>query len=121
MIALDADEAALVQSVARILRELAGCNLGLPVGTAKVVFNDFLAVVPVLDMIAIDDDACFVPLAGCFDHARGRTVQPVSRGGGGQSAAAVRRVGVIEQLILRSAPINVVVLARSAVKDAAVA
>src|ERR1700679_3563728 len=121
MIALNADVAFLGQSVVGLLRELARRDLGLPVGTAQVVFDDFLAVQPMLDVIAVDDDARLVPLAEWLDHAGGRPVQGVRGPRRGQPAAAIGRVGVIQQLILRPAPVNVVVLARSSIKDAAVA
>src|ERR1700733_7099902 len=121
MIALNADVAFLGQSVVGVLRELARRDLGLPVGTAEVIFDDFLAVQPMLDMIAIDDDARLVPLAKRLDHACGRTIQAVRRPRRGEPAAAIGRVGGIQQLILRAAPVNVVVFARRAIEDAAVA
>src|ERR1700677_1623754 len=121
MIALNADVAFLGQSVVGVLRELARRDLGLPVGTAEVIFDDFLAVQPMLDMVAIDDDARLVPLAKRLDHACGRTIQAVRRPRRGEPAAAIGRVGVIQQLILRAAPVNVVVFARGAIEDAAVA
>src|SRR5580700_10149531 len=121
MIALNADVAFLGQSVVGVLRELARRDLGLPVGTAEVIFDDFLAVQPMLDMIANDDDARLVPLAKRLDHPRGRTIQAVRRPRRGEPAAAIGRVGVIQQLILRAAPVNVVVFARGAIEDAAVA
>src|SRR5258708_17640551 len=121
MIALNADESSFCQAIVGILRELARRDLGLPVGTAEVVFDDFLAVQPMLDVIAVDDDPRLVPLAERLDHAGGGTVQGVGGRRGGEPAAAIARVGVIEQLILRTAPVNVVVFARGAVENTAVA
>src|ERR1700722_18685243 len=110
MIALNADVAFLGQSVVGVLRELARRDLGLPVGTAQVVFDDFLAVQPMFDVIAVDDDARLVPLAEWLPRAGGAAAQRARRPRGGEPAASVGRFGVIQQLILRPAPVNVVVL-----------
>src|SRR5258708_9360362 len=74
-----------------------------------------------LDVIAVDDDPRLVPLAERLDHAGGGTVQGVGGRRGGEPAAAVARIGVIEQLILRAAPVNMGVFARGAIEDTAVA
>src|SRR5258708_38733062 len=79
MVALNADEASFCQAVVGIFRELARRDLGLPVGTAKVVFDHLLAVQPMLDVIAVDDDARLVPLAEGLDDAGGGALPGAGR------------------------------------------
>src|ERR1019366_9248294 len=121
MIALDADEAALRQSIVGVCRKFARRDLGFPIGAAQLVSHHFSTIQPMLDMRAVDEDARRVPLAEWSCYASRRSVQTVRRRRGGQWAAAIGRVDVIEELILRRAPIDVLVFPRAAIKNAAVA
>src|SRR5437879_2339466 len=74
-----------------------------------------------LYVIAFYDEARLVPMIE-RQHDPGRCAVERVRGRGGREAtAAVRRVLVIEELIFRAAPVDMIVLACAAVKDTAVA
>ena len=109
------------QTIMGVGREFAGGDLGLPVGALQLVVDDLAAVEPVLDVGALDEDARLVPVIERQHHSGGRTVERVGGRGRREPILAVRRVGVIQQLVFRPAPINVVVFACGAVKNAAVA
>src|SRR5579864_8026721 len=121
VIALDSDEAARREPIVRVLGKLARSDALLPVLAPEVVLDHLHAVQPVLDMIASHHEACPVPLIERFGDARGHPVEGVIRPGGREWALAILGVGVIEQLILRRTPVDMDVLARAAVEDAAVA
>src|SRR6266853_866518 len=121
MIALQADQARRRQAVAGILRKFACGNPALPVGTLELIADHFAAIEPMLYMIAFYDEARLVPLIERQHDTGWCAVERVRGRGGGEATAAVVRVRVIEELIFRSAPVDVIVLARAAVKDTAVA
>src|SRR3979490_351911 len=74
-----------------------------------------------LYMSALYNESRLVPMIE-RQHDPGRcAVERVRGRGGGEATAAVRRVLVIEELIFRSAPVDMIVLACAAVKDTAVA
>src|SRR3984893_5318630 len=121
MIALQADQARRRQAVVGVLRKFACGNPALPVGTLELIVDHFAAIEPMLYMIAFYDEARLVPLIE-RQHDPGRcAVEPVGGRGGGETALAVRRIRVIEELIFRTAPVDVIVVARPSVKDPAVA
>src|SRR5882672_7862351 len=101
--------------------ELAGGDLRLPVGAPELVVDNLLPVQPMLDVRTLDDDPRRVPFAERLDDASGRLVERVCGGRGSQTFLPVRRIRIVEQLILRRAPVDVIVLARAAVEDPAVA
>src|SRR6187549_2327166 len=109
MVALDGEVTLRGKPEVRELPELARRDLRLPVRARKLIFDDLPAVEPVLDVRAVDDDACLVPLAVWLDDSCGRRVQPEVGGGRGQPVLAVRCVGVVEELVLRRAPKDVFV------------
>src|SRR5579883_2679287 len=121
VVALDTDVPPGCPAVVGPGGELAGLDPAEPVGAAEVVREQPPAVEPMLDVGAVHDDACRVPLTRTLHDPRRRRVQPVVRSGGGQAALAVRRVGVVQQLVLGSTPVDVVVLLGRAVEDAGVA
>src|SRR5579864_1423975 len=121
VIALDADEAARREPIVRVLGKLARSDALLPVLAPEVVFDHLDAVQPVLDMIAAHHQPCAVPLIERFGDAGRHPVEGVIRPGSRERALAILGVGVIEQLVLGCTPVDVVVLTRAAVEDAAVA
>src|SRR4029077_3742145 len=121
MIALQAYQARRRQAVVRVLREFARGNPALPVGTLELIVDDFAAIEPMLYVIASYDEARLVPMIE-RQHDPGRcAVERVRSRGGREATAAVVRVLIIEELIFRSAPVDMVVLACAAVKDTTVA
>src|SRR5262245_27143090 len=91
----------------------------LPVITPKLVLGDFLAVEPVLDVGAVDENAHVIPLAGWFYGVlRGRI--DIVTGGGEFELAAVGMGGVIENLHFGSVVPRGDWLFRDMVEDAAV-
>src|SRR4030095_4243300 len=86
-----------------------------------LVLDDFLPVEPVLDVRAVDDDARGVPLVVRFHDAGGGRAQREGVCGCAETTAAVGRVRVVQELVLRRAPEYVVVLPGAAVEHAAVA
>src|SRR5262245_45893240 len=120
VVALDAERARGREPEVREFPELARRDLRLPVRAAELVLDDFLPVEPVLDVRAVDDDAGRVPFAVRLDDARRRGVQPEVGCGRTEPVAAVRRVRIVEQLVLRRAPEDVFVLVRAAIEEAAV-
>src|SRR5882724_12980806 len=121
MIALQADQARRRQAVVGVLRIFACGNPALPVGTLELVVDDFTSVEPMLYVIAFYDEARLVPMIE-RQHDPGRcAVERVRGRGGGEATAAVVRIRVIEELIFRSAPVDMIVLACAAVKETAVA
>src|SRR5262249_42638741 len=91
------------------------------VGAADVVGRDLLPVQPVLDVLPLRDDARPVPLAGRLRGILRGGVEVVDRSGEVVVLLVVRRVRVIEQLILRRAPVDLVELVGAAIEDPAVA
>src|SRR5205807_1977555 len=82
---------------------------------------DSASIEPMLYVIAFYDEARLVPMIE-RQHDPGRCAVERVRGRGGREAtAAVRRVLVIEELIFRAAPVDMIVLACAAVKDTAAA
>src|SRR5215469_958943 len=121
VIALDADQAAGGHAVVRVGGEFAGRDLVLPVSALQLVVDDLVAVEPVLDMVAVQDDARFVPVVVRVRHAGRHTVEGEGGPGSREGALAVLGVGIIEQLIFGRTPVDVVVLARASIEDTAVA
>src|SRR5690348_7785880 len=74
-----------------------------------------------LDVRALHDDPRLVPVIERPHHPLRGTVERVGGGCGREAAAAVGGVGVIEELVFGPAPVDVIVLARAAIEDAAVA
>src|SRR3984893_16176063 len=129
MIALQADQARRRQAVVGVLRKFACGNPALPVGTLELIVDHFAAIEPMLYMIAFYDEARLVPLIErqhdpgpcAVEPVGGGRVEPAGCRGGGETALAVRRIRSIEELIFRTAPVDVIVVARPSVKDPAVA
>src|ERR1700689_905686 len=111
VIALDADIAFSCEPVVRVFREFARRDFRFPVIIPELVFEDLLAVEPVLDMRALRDDTRLIPPPERFDDSRGRTGQGIYGSRSRQAALAIGRVRVVEQLILRCTPINVIIVA----------
>src|ERR1044071_5057458 len=61
-VVLQPDVALRVFPEARMRRELARRDLGIPVGTAEFILEELHAVEPVLDVVAVHDEARGVPL-----------------------------------------------------------
>src|SRR5207244_9326753 len=101
--------------------KLARRDPALPVGALKLVFDDFAAVEPMLDVRALHHQPRLVPVIEREHHALRRTVEREGGGCGREAAAAVGGVRVIEKLVFGCAPVDVIVLARAAIEDAAVA
>src|SRR5438034_5813192 len=118
---LEADVPLGIAAVVRVRRELARLDAPLPVRTAVLVLNDFDTVEPVLDVVPVHDATDLVPLTRGFHDASGRRIQPVVRSGRGEARLAVGMPGVVEDLHLRSTPVNGVVVLARPVEDAAVA
>ena len=72
MVALDADIAPRHASVVRPHVKLAGAHLCFPVRAPELVFEQLLAVEPMLDVRTVGDDARRVPLTSWLDDASGR-------------------------------------------------
>src|SRR5579859_5878474 len=121
VIALDADEPARRKPVFRVPGELARGDALLPVLAPEVVLDDFDSVQPVLDVIAAHEEPRPVPLIVRLRNSRRDTVERVVGPGCRERVPAILGVGVVEQLVLGRTPVDVVVLARAAVKDTAVA
>src|SRR6185437_14890646 len=121
MVALDADVAAVCHAVLRPILELARRDAGIPIRTPELVLDDFLAVEPVLHMRAVDDDARRVPfVGGRYLPARYGIERVVGRRPT-IGRLVVRRADVVLELILRPAPVDVIVVLGGAIEDAAVA
>src|SRR5258708_2110938 len=108
-------------AVVRTGVELAGGHLGFPVRAPELVLDDLPAVEPVLDVRSFGDDARLVPLAHRLHGVGGRRIQLVRRAGEMVRPLVVGGLEIVEELIFRRAPLNVVVLLGTAVEDAAVA
>src|ERR1700733_2273738 len=121
MIALQPDEPAGCEPVVGVRGELARGDARLPVRALELVLDDLAAIQPVLDMVALHEQARFVPMIERVHDTGGRRIQREVGAGGRETALAVLGIRVIEQLVLRRAPVDVVVLARAAVEDTAVA
>src|SRR3984893_19008308 len=121
VIALQPDQARHRHAVVGVCRELARGNPFLPVRALKLVFDDFAAIEPMLDMSALYNESRLVPVIERQHHTGRCAVERVRGRGGGETALAVRRIRVIEELIFRTAPVDVIVVARPSVKDPAVA
>src|SRR5207237_2629754 len=121
MIALDADQSALRHPVIGISRKLARRDPALPVGALELVFDDLAAVEPMLHVRAFHHYPRLVPVIVRPHHPFRRTVEREGGGCGREAAAAVGCVRVIEKLVFGCAPVDVNVLARAAIEDAAVA
>src|SRR6266699_1074396 len=104
-----------------ISRKLARRNQALPVSALELVFDHFAAIQPVLHVGALDHEPSLVPMVVWEHDARRRAVERVGGGGGREAAAAVGGVRVIQELVFGCAPVDVIVLARAAIEDAAVA
>src|SRR3982074_1459184 len=121
VIALQPDQAGRRQAVVGVSRKFARATPALPVSALELIFDDFAAIEPMLYMGALDNESCLVPMIE-RPHDTGRgAVDRVGARGGREAAAAVRRIRVIEELIFRSAPIDMIVLACAPVKDTAIA
>src|SRR5262245_18215378 len=107
MVALDREVTLRGEPEVRKFAELACRDLRLPVGARELVLDDLLSIEPVFDALAVDDDARLVPLAVPPDDSRGRCVQAVVGSGRSQAVFPVRRVGVVEELVLRRTPEDV--------------
>src|ERR1700693_3665869 len=62
VIALQPDQSRRRRAVIGVCRELARGNPFLPVRALKLVFDDFAAIEPVLNMSALDDESRLVPV-----------------------------------------------------------
>src|SRR5207247_6184746 len=118
---LEADVPLGIAAVVRVRGELARLDARLPVRTAELVLNDLDAVEPVLDVVPVHHETDLVPLTRGFHDASGRRIQPVVRSGRGEARLAVGMPGVVEDLHLRSSPVNGVVVLARPVEDAGVA
>jgi hypothetical protein len=67
------------------------------------------------------NDASSIPLSRRFDDTGSRRIEPISRAGRGEPAAPVRRLGVVEKLVLWPAPIDMIVFFRATVEYSRVA
>src|SRR5262245_13343162 len=74
-----------------------------------------------LDMCAARNNSSAVPLADRFQLTFGRWIQRVSGTGARQARLVVGAVDIVQQLVLRCAPIDTVVLFRSPIENPAVA
>src|SRR5437867_10425119 len=118
---LEADVPLGIAAVVRVRGELAFLDARLPVRTAELVLNDLDAVEPVLYVVPVQRETERVPLTRGFHDVSGRRIQPVVRSGRGEARLAVGMPGVVEDLHLRSTPVNGVVVLARPVEDAAVA
>src|ERR1700720_791084 len=121
VIALQPDQARHRHAVIGVCRELARGDPFLPVRALKLVFDDFAAIEPMLDMSALYNESRLVPVIKGQHHTGRRTIERVRGPSGREAALAVRRIRIIEELIFRTAPVDMIVAARAPVKDTAVA
>ena len=121
MIALERDVSFLRASVVGVVRELARLDLRLPVGTPERVLEQLEVVQPVLDVRAVDDDSRLVPLADRLQVSGRGGIQRVRGAGRCEPRLVVGRFGIVEELVFRRAPVDVVVLFGAAIEDSAVA
>src|ERR1700726_4345898 len=121
VIALQPDQARHRHAVVGVCRELARGNPFLPVRALKLVFDDFAAIEPMLDMSALYNESRLVPVIERQNHTGRCAVERGPGRGGGWAALAGRRIRVIEQLIFRTAPVDMIVVACAPVKDTAIA
>src|SRR5829696_10136729 len=120
VITLDSDVAAGESPVFRPLRELAGLDLGFPVGAPNLVFHHLLSVEPVLHARAARDDPRTVPLIGGLHDTGRRGVERVVGGSRRQTILSIRGVRVVEELIFRRCEVDLLELLRAAVEHASV-
>src|SRR5262249_652860 len=78
-VVLEVDLALLEGAELFPLPELAPGDAAVPVFAAQLVADDLLAVEPVLDVVAVDDDPRLVPLADGPGRVLARGVQAVAR------------------------------------------
>src|SRR3989442_2220141 len=118
---LEADVPLGIAAVVRVRGELARLDARLPVRTAELVLNDLDAVEPVLDVVPVHHETDLVPLTRGLHDAGGRGIQPLVRSGRGEARLAVGMPRVIEDLHLRSTPVNCVLVLSRPGENAAVA
>src|SRR5215469_14780077 len=99
MIALQTDQARGSQAVIGIGRKFARRHPALPVGTSELILNDFLAVEPMLDVVALHYEPRPVPLVEWQHYALRCAVEHEGGAGGREPALAVLGVRIIEELI----------------------
>src|SRR5205823_3361517 len=92
-----------------------------PIGAAELVLDDLGAVEPVLDVIAVDDEARGVPFTGPLHDPRGGRVHRVVGAGGGEPRAAIHVAGIVEHLHLGRVPVDRVSVFAGPVENAGVA
>src|ERR1017187_386051 len=121
VVALDADVPSARPAIIRPGGELAQLDLRLPIRTAQLVFEQLRPVEPVLDVGSSHDDPRRVPFVRGLDGSRRGRIQAVCRASSRQANLAVGCRSVIEQLVLRSAPVDVLVLLGGAIEDPRIA
>src|SRR6267378_2496770 len=121
VIALQPDQARGRQAVIGVGGKFARSYPALPVSVLELIFDDFVAIEPVLYMSALYNEARLVPMIERQHHTGRCAVERVGGRGGGEAALAVRHIRIIEELIFRTAPVDMIVAACAAVKDTAVA
>ena len=84
------------QTVKRILRKLAGGDLGGPVGALQLIAHDPMAIQSMFDMPAVHHDPRGVPVTERMYHGSARCIESVGGRGGRQRILAVRGVGVVQ-------------------------
>src|SRR5947207_3756490 len=121
MVALYRDVASRGFAVIRIGGELAGLHFFQPVRASDFVLEQLLTIEPVLDGVAVGHDQSRVPLVGGLHDTGRRRIERVVGASRSQPALAVGMAGVVEQLVLRRAPVDVVVLLGAAIENAGIA
>src|SRR2546423_6437046 len=120
MVTLNAQVATTGFAIVWIGGKLARSNLLLPVRAAELVLEQLLAIQPVLHTIAIYHEQRRVPFVSGLDDVRWRWVQRVIASCRSQSAFSIRVTGVVEQLVLGSTPVDMVVFLGSTIEESGV-
>src|SRR5206468_1632831 len=94
----------------------------LPVRAAELILHDLDAVEPLLDVVAVHQNAHLVPFARRFHHTGGRWIQSVVGARGSEARLPIRVSGIVEDLHFRGGPVNrVAALPEGAVADSTAA
>src|SRR5467141_256063 len=101
--------------------ELASHHFRIPIATAQLVLEQLEPVEPMLDMIAVHDEACRVPFAAGVYVSGRRWIEIVGRARGRQRRLAVGMLGIVQHLHLDRVPVDLVRILGDAIEDAAVA
>src|SRR5215472_19218155 len=99
MVPLQTDMTLLRAAVLGPLRELACLHARLPIGAPELVLEKLETVQPMLDVRALGDDACPVPVADRLQVPGRRRIDLVRRASAGHPGRVVSRQRVVQELV----------------------